>query len=131
MRILIVGNGGREHALLWKLRRDAPSAEFYVTRPNGGMEPLCETVEIAPGDVEALSGWASAHRIDLTVVGPEAPLAAGIADRFEAKGLPVFGPSSAAARIESSKAYSKELMRGAGVPTAEHRTFTDLGAAES
>jgi phosphoribosylamine--glycine ligase len=131
MRILIVGNGGREHALLWKLRKDAPSADFFVTRPNGGMAPLCEAVELAPTDVEALSGWAAAHRIDLTVIGPEAPLAAGIVDRFQAKGLPVFGPSKAAARIEASKAYSKDLMRNAGVPTAEHRTFSDLAGAES
>jgi phosphoribosylamine--glycine ligase len=131
MRILIVGNGGREHAFLWKLRRDAPSAEFFATRPNGGMAPLCEGVELAPTDVEALSGWAGAHRIDLTVVGPEAPLAAGIVDRFEAKGLPVFGPTRDAARIESSKAYAKELMRRAGVPTAEHRTFTERDAAEA
>jgi phosphoribosylamine--glycine ligase len=131
MRILIVGNGGREHALLWKLRKDAPSADFFATRPNGGMAPFCEAVEISPGDVEALSGWAAAHPIDLTVVGPEAPLASGIVDRFEMKGLPVFGPSKAAARIESSKAYSKDLMRNAGVPTAEHRTFTNLEGAES
>lgn len=130
MRILIVGNGGREHALLWKLRRDAPSARFFATRPNGGMAPLCEAVEIAPGDAEALAGWAAAHRIDLTVVGPEAPLAAGIADRFQARGLPVFGPTQGAARIEASKAYAKDLMRRAGVPTAEHRTFTDAAAAE-
>ena len=131
MRILIVGNGGREHALLWKLRRDAPSAEFFATRPNGGMAPLCETVALAPGDVEALAGWAAAHRIDLTVIGPEAPLAAGIVDRFEAKGLPVFGPSKAAARIEASKAYAKDLMRGAGVPTAEYRTFSNLEGAQA
>jgi phosphoribosylamine---glycine ligase len=131
MRILIVGNGGREHALLWKLRRDVLSADFFATLPNGGMAPLCEAVPISPGDVEALSGWASSQRIDLTVVGPEAPLAAGIVDRFEAKGLPIFGPSRAAARIEASKAYSKDLMRGAGVPTAEYRTFTDRAGAES
>ena len=131
MRILIVGNGAREHALLWKLRNDAPSADFFATRPNGGMAPLCEAVEIAPGDVEALSGWAAAHRIDLTIVGPEAPLAAGIVDRFQTKGLPVFGPGKDAARIESSKAYSKDLMRHAGVPTAEHRTFSDLAGAEA
>lgn len=131
MRILIVGNGGREHALLWKLKRDEPSADFFVTRPNGGMAPHCEAVELAPTDVEALSGWAAAHRVDLTVVGPEAPLAAGIVDRFQAKGLPVFGPSKAAARIEASKAYSKDLMRGAGVPTAEHRTFSNLVGAEA
>ena len=129
MRILIVGNGGREHALLWKLRRDAPGAEFFATRPNGGMAPLCEAVEIAPGDIEALTGWAAGHHIDLTVVGPEAPLAAGIVDRFEARGLPVFGPSRAAARIEASKAYAKELLRNANVPTAEHRTFSNREGA--
>jgi phosphoribosylamine--glycine ligase len=131
MRILIVGNGGREHALLWKLRRDAPDAEIFATRPNGGMAPLCRAVELAPTDMEALSGWAAAHRVDLTVIGPEAPLATGIVDRFQAKGLPVFGPTKAAARIEASKAYAKDLMRSAGVPTAEHRTFTALEGAEA
>ena len=131
MRILIVGNGGREHALLWKLRRDAPGAEFFVTQPNGGMAHLCEAVPISPMEVEALSGWAAAHAIDLTVVGPEAPLAAGMVDRFEAKGLPAFGPSRAAARIESSKAYAKALLRDANIPTAAHKTFTDpAGAAD-
>jgi phosphoribosylamine--glycine ligase len=129
MRILIVGHGGREHALLWKLRQDAPEAEFYATRPTPGMAPLCEAVEIAPTDVEALVGWAAAHRIDLTVVGPEAPLAAGIVDRFQSRGLSIFGPTQAAARIESSKAYSKDLMRSAGVPTAEYRTFSNQAGA--
>lgn len=131
MRILIVGNGGREHALLWKLRRDAPDADFFATRPNGGMEPLCEALELAPGDVEALAGWADAHRVDLTVVGPEGPLAAGIVDRFAAKGLPIFGPTRAAARIEASKAYAKDLLRDANVPTADHRTFTNQAGAVS
>ena len=130
MRILIVGNGGREHALLWKLRRDAPDAEFFATEPNGGMEPLCTAVQIEAGDVEALSGWAASHRIDLTVVGPEGPLAAGIVDRFEKQGLSIFGPSKDAARIESSKVFSKDLMRAAGVPTADYRTFTNLAGAE-
>lgn len=131
MRILLVGNGGREHALLWKLRRDAPDAVVYATRPNGGMAPLCEPVEIAPTDVEALSGFAASRGVDLTIVGPEAPLAMGLADRFRAKGLPVFGPSRAAARIESSKAFAKELMREEGVPTADYRVFTDGDAAEA
>ena len=130
MRILIVGNGGREHALLWKLRRDAPDAEFFATEPNGGMEPLCTAVQIEAGDVEALSGWAASHRIDLTVVGPEGPLAAGIVDRFEKKGLSIFGPSKDAARIESSKVFSKDLMRAAGVPTADYSTFINLAGAE-
>jgi phosphoribosylamine--glycine ligase len=131
MRILIVGNGGREHALLWKLQQDAPGAEFFATRPNGGMASLATAVEIAPTDVEALAGWAAAQRIDLTVVGPEAPLAMGIADRFKKVGLPVFGPSRAAARIESSKAFAKDLMQQAGVPTADYRVFTELPEAEA
>jgi phosphoribosylamine---glycine ligase len=131
MRILIVGNGGREHALLWKLRRDMPGATFFATRPNGGMAALCQAVEIAPTDLEALSGWAAARSIDLTVVGPEAPLAAGISDRFRSKGLPVFGPTREAARIESSKAFAKTLMRDAGVPTADARIFTDAAAARA
>jgi len=130
MRILMVGNGGREHSLLWKLRQDAPTAEFFATQPNGGMAALAETVEIPPAETEAVVGWAASRSIDLTVVGPEAPLASGVADRFRSKGLPVFGPSASAARIESSKAFSKELMRGANVPTAEFRVFRDLGAAE-
>ena len=74
MRILIVGNGGREHALLWKLKRDAPHAEFFATQPNGGMAPLCHGIEIAATDVEALADWATKKKIDLTVVGPEGPL---------------------------------------------------------
>ncbi len=129
MRILIVGNGGREHALLWKLRQDMPGATFYATRPNGGMAPFVEAVEIAPTDLEALSGFAAARHIDLTVVGPETPLAMGIVDRFRKKGLPVFGPSRDAARIESSKAWAKALMIKAGVPTAGYHTFTEEEAA--
>jgi phosphoribosylamine--glycine ligase len=130
MRILIVGNGGREHALLWKLRRDAPDARFFVTRPNGGMTDV-EGVDLAPTDVEALAGWASGHAVDLTVIGPEAPLAAGLADRLRRLGLPVFGPSRGAVRIESSKAFAKGLMRAAQVPTAGYRTFTDLHACRT
>ncbi len=131
MRILIVGNGGREHALLWKLRRDAPAAEFWATRPNGGMEPLCRAVEIEPGDVGRLPEWAARRRIDLAVVGPEGPLAAGMADRMRARGVSVFGPSAAAARIESSKAFAKDLMAGAGVPTARYEVHAELEGARS
>ncbi|MXV95421.1 MAG: phosphoribosylamine--glycine ligase [Gemmatimonadetes bacterium] len=129
MRILIVGNGGREHTLLWKLRRDAPGAAFYATRPNGGMAPHCAAVDIAPTDVVALAGWAAANRIDLAVVGPETPLAAGLADRMKRSGVPVFGPSAGAARIESSKAFAKDLMAGAGVPTAAYEVHTDADRA--
>ena len=129
MRILIVGNGGREHTLAWKLDRDAPDATLFVTRPNRGISSFVEALEIAPGDVEALAGWAQAERIDLVVIGPEAPLAAGLADRLEQRGVPVFGPTRAAARIESSKAYAKNLMRRAEVPTARFATFTDPESA--
>ncbi|MDH5590512.1 MAG: phosphoribosylamine--glycine ligase, partial [Gemmatimonadota bacterium] len=131
MRILLVGNGGREHALLWKLGRDDPSAAFFATRPNGGMAPLVSPVDLSPDDVDGLVEWAAEHAIDLAVVGPEAPLAEGIVDRFRAAGIPIFGPTAAAARIESSKAYAKDLMARAGVPTAEYRTFTDLSSAEA
>ncbi|MEZ4417884.1 MAG: phosphoribosylamine--glycine ligase [Gemmatimonadota bacterium] len=131
MRILIVGNGGREHALLWKLARDAPEAQIYATRPNGGMmtHPGLEVVPIAPTDVEALAGWAASRQIDLAVVGPEGPLAQGMVDRMRKHGVPAFGPTAAAARIETSKAYAKALMERAGVPTAAFHTFRDLEPA--
>ena len=125
MRILIVGSGGREHALLWKLRRDAPEATFHVTRPNGGMADECAPVDIDPGAAEQLSAWARKRRIDLAVIGPEGPLATGLADRMAERGVPVFGPTAAAARIESSKAFAKELMAGADVPTAACEVHTD------
>ena len=125
MRILIVGNGGREHTLAWKLLRDAPAATLFVTQPNGGMTTSIEPVAIAPGDTEALAGWASAQSIDLVVVGPEVPLANGLVDHLERSGVPAFGPTKAAARIESSKSYSKALMQRAGVPTADFASFVD------
>jgi phosphoribosylamine--glycine ligase len=131
MRILIVGNGGRESALLWKLRRDAPDAELFVTLGNGGTAPLATAVPLAPEEIEPLAAWADEARIDLTVVGPEVPLAAGIADRFAAAGLPVFGPTRDAAEIESSKAFAKRLMREHGIPTAAYESFTDPGTAEA
>ncbi len=131
MRILIVGNGGREHTLAWKLLKDAPEATLFVTKPNGGMIDIVEPVAIAPGDVVALAGWADAQNIDLVIVGPEAPLASGLVDRLERSGIPAFGPTKAAARIESSKSYSKDLMQRAGVPTADFASFVDLTKAQA
>jgi len=131
MKILIVGHGGREHALLWKLRRDAPGASFFATRPNPGMSALATPVDLAPDDLEGLAAWADGEGITLTIVGPEVPLAQGIGDIFRKRGLPLFGPSAAAARIESSKAFAKQLMERAGVPTAAHRTFTKWPEAEA
>jgi phosphoribosylamine---glycine ligase len=131
MKILIVGHGGREHALLWKLRRDAPSADFFATRPNPGMAPLAQGVDLAPTDVEGLASWAEGRGISLTVVGPEQPLAGGIVETFRKRGLPIFGPTSTAARIESSKAFAKELMERVGVPTARYRCFRRWVEAEA
>ncbi|CAN5796165.1 phosphoribosylamine--glycine ligase [soil metagenome] len=131
MKILIVGNGGREHALLWKLKRDAPGAEFFITRGNGGTDGIATHLPLSASDFQSLAGWAEKENVDLTVVGPETPLAAGIVDHFTARGLPIFGPTRAAAGIESSKAFAKGLMARHRIPTADYRTFTRLGEAES
>lgn len=126
---MIVGSGGREHALAAKLRRDDPAASIYVAPGNPGTGEPGLNVPIAAGDLPGLAGFAEENRIDLTVVGPEQPLADGIADVFGARGLPLFGPSGQAARLESSKAFAKGLMRECGVPTAGFEEFTDYGAA--
>jgi phosphoribosylamine--glycine ligase len=131
LKILIVGNGGREHALLWKLRQDAPDAELFITRGNGGTGALATALPLDAGEMQALAGWAEKEAVDLTVVGPEAPLAAGIVDHFAGRRLPVFGPTQAAAEIESSKAFAKGLMQRHGIPTAAYRCFDRAGAAES
>jgi phosphoribosylamine--glycine ligase len=131
VKILLVGNGGREHALLWKLRRDAPDAEFFITRGNGGTEGLATSLPLAATEAAALAGWAEVNRVDLTVVGPEVPLAEGIVDLFAARGLTIFGPTSAAAEIESSKAFAKRLLQDHGIPTAAFETFDDVSLAEA
>ncbi len=130
MRVLIVGAGGREHALLWKLRRDAPEARFHATRPNAGMAAACEAVDLAPSDTLALADWAAARAVDLAVVGPEGPLAAGVVDAMARVGVPAFGPTAAAARIESDKAFAKDLMAKVGAPTARYEVHADADAAE-
>ncbi len=130
MKVLIVGSGGREHALLWKLKHDQPTARFYAAPGNGGTESTAETVRLKPEQIEALADFASSKEIDLTVVGPEAPLALGLVDLFQERQLPIFGPSGGAAQIESSKAFAKNLMEKAGIPTAGHRTFESFDAAE-
>ena len=129
MRILVVGGGGREHALLWALRRDAPQATLLCLPGNAGTAALAANLPGKPTDVEHVARTAREQRADLVVVGPEAPLAAGLADRLARDGVPVFGPTAAAARIESSKAFAKQLMTRQGVPTARFKTFTDFDAA--
>ena len=129
MKILIAGNGGREHALLWKLRQDAPDAQFFITRGNGGTAGIAVPLPLDADEFEALAGWAVNEGIDLTVVGPEVPLAAGIVDHFAARGLHAFGPTAAAAEIESSKAFSKGLMQRHSIPTASFEAFDDAETA--
>jgi phosphoribosylamine---glycine ligase len=131
MKILIIGNGGREHALLDKLRSDAPGAEFFITRGNGGTRGLATSLPLDPGDAPALAAWAAQNGVTLAICGPEGPLASGIADVFIRERVPLFGPTLDAAKIESSKAYAKALMRRAGVPTAAFGTFTELPAASA
>jgi len=130
LRILVVGNGGREHALLWKLRHEAPAAEIFITRGNGGTSGLATALPLDPTDGAALAGWCTAHSVTLTIVGPEGPLADGIVDHFIREGVPIFGPTRGAAAIEASKAFAKGLMRDAGVPTAAYECFTDAADAE-
>jgi phosphoribosylamine--glycine ligase len=131
MKVLVVGGGGREHALAWKLAQSPKVQAVYVAPGNGGtaLDARLENVDIT--DVKALREWALAEKIALTVVGPEQPLAAGIVDEFRAHGLRVFGPTKAAAQLESSKAFSKAFMKRHGIPTAEYETFTDAAAAHA
>ena len=131
MRILVVGSGGREHALIWRLKQERPEAQFYAAPGNGGTKPLADSVALKPDEIAPLADFAASREIDLTVVGPEAPLVAGIVDAFEERGLEIFGPAAAAAELEGSKAFAKALMKKAGVPTATHRTFDSYPAAES
>ncbi len=128
MKILVVGGGGREHALCWAL---APAATIYCAPGNPGTADLGTNIPLDPSDAEAVVDAATEHRVDLTVVGPEGPLAAGLVDRLTERGHRVFGPTQAAARLESSKAYAKEVMQACGIPTAESETFTDEAAALS
>jgi len=124
MKVLVVGSGGREHALLWKAAQSPLVERLYAAPGNAGMEALAERVPWN-GEVEALADWALEAGIDLTLVGPEAPLVEGIADAFWERGLKVFGPTQKAAMIEGSKAFAKGLMERYGIPTARYRTFQD------
>ncbi len=129
MRILVVGGGGREHALVWKIGQSPLAEKVFCAPGNPGTARLAENVAIAADDVEALSRWALENRIDFVVVGPEAPLVLGLADRLAEAGIAVFGASAAAARLEGSKAFAKEIMAAAGIPTASHGSFDALGPA--
>jgi phosphoribosylamine--glycine ligase len=129
VRLLVIGGGGREHALCWALRRENPDADLYCAPGNPGTAALARNLPIAADDLDRIADAADMHGIDLTVVGPEVPLARGLADRLRAEGRAVFGPGAAAAQLEASKAFSKEVMHAAGIPTAASRTFTELRPA--
>ncbi|MDO8525113.1 MAG: phosphoribosylamine--glycine ligase [Candidatus Omnitrophota bacterium] len=129
MRILVIGSGGREHALCWKLANSPRCSKIYCAPGNGGIQNSAELVNIGADDIEALIKFAKDKNIDFTVVGPEGPLVGGIVDRFQKEGLKIFGPSKAAAAIEGSKVFAKNLMKRAGVPTAAFEVFRDMDAA--
>lgn len=129
MRILVIGSGGREHALIWKLRQSPQAERIFCAPGNAGTGEIAENISIPASDLKALASFAKDNRIDLTVVGPDDPLAAGIVDMFASEKLRAFGPDKSAARIESSKIFAKELMRSQKIPTAEARTFSDSSEA--
>jgi len=131
MRILVIGGGGREHALAWKLSQSPKVRKLFVAPGNGGTAQDARFENINITDVIELRAWALEQKIVLTVVGPEGPLAAGVVDEFRKHGLRVFGPTQAAAQLESSKAFSKAFMKRHGIPTADYETFTDATAAHA
>ena len=131
MKVLVIGGGGREHALAWKLSQSAKVQMVYVAPGNGGTAVDPKLQNLAITDHKALADFAQAEKIALTVVGPEGPLAGGIVDVFRARGLRVFGPTQAAAQLESSKAFAKDFMQRHGIPTAAFATFTDAAAAHA
>ncbi|MGH7200915.1 MAG: phosphoribosylamine--glycine ligase, partial [Planctomycetaceae bacterium] len=129
MKVLVVGQGGREHVLAWKLSQSPLVTQVFCAPGNAGTALDAKNVDIDAADVDRLVQFARDERIDLTVIGPEGPLVAGIVDAFQSADLRVFGPTQAAAELEGSKMFAKDLMRQANVPTAEHRVFHDAGAA--
>ena len=131
MKVLVVGSGGREHAMAWKLAQSSRVQQVYVAPGNGGTAKDKNLVNVPITDLAALRQWAQTNGIGLTLVGPEAPLAAGIDDDFRSHGLRIFGPTQAAAQLESSKAFSKSFMQRHGIPTAAFETFTDAAQAHA
>jgi len=129
MRALIIGSGAREHALAWKLAQSRRITHLYAAPGNPGITALAECVPLGVTQLDDLADFAARRHVDLTVVGPETPLIDGIADLFRRRGLRIFGPEAAGAQLEGSKAFAKELMTAHGIPTAQHRTFTDAGDA--
>jgi phosphoribosylamine---glycine ligase len=131
MKVLVIGGGGREHALAWRLKQSEGVEQVFVAPGNAGTARDPQLTNLPITDKVKLREWVQANGIELTVVGPEAPLAAGVVDEFRAHGLAIFGPTQKAAQLESSKAFSKAFMQRHGIPTAEYQTFTDAGKAHA
>lgn len=129
MKVLVIGSGGREHALCWKISKSPRVSKIYCAPGNGGTAAIAENVDIKADDIDRLLDFALNNRIDLTVVGPELPLVLGIVDRFQEKGLKIFGVNKDCARLEGSKDFSKKFMEKYNIPTAKYRTYTDLNEA--
>ena len=129
MKVLVVGGGGREHAICWKLAQSPRVTELYCAPGNGGISQIATCVPISATDVEGMVKWAKENAMDFVMVAPDDPLALGMVDALEAAGIRAFGPRKNAAIIEASKAFSKELMKKYGIPTAKYETFTDEAAA--
>jgi phosphoribosylamine--glycine ligase len=130
MKILVIGSGGREHALVWKISQSPKITRLYCAPGSAAIGELAECVAIGPEQIEKLADFAGKEKIDLTVVGPELPLTLGITDLFESSGLRIFGPNKAAARLEGSKAFAKEILQQNNIPTAAFGTFTDQASAK-
>jgi len=131
MRILVIGSGGREHALVWKISQSPRIPKIYCAPGSAGIRELAESVAIGPEQIAQLADFAAKEKIDLTIVGPELPLTLGIADLFESRGLRIFGPNKAAAQLEGSKTFAKNLLRAHSIPTGSFGTFTDATAAKT
>jgi len=129
MKVLVIGGGGREHALVWKLSQSPKVKEIYCAPGNAGIANLAECIEIRPDNLTGFLNFAKSHKIDLTVVGPELPLALGVVDEFQRAGLRIFGPTKAAAMIESSKIYAKQFMKTYHIPTAKAHSFDSIEKA--
>src|SRR5512139_2999926 len=130
MKVLVIGGGGREHAIVWKLSQSKLVDKIYCCPGNAGIAETAQCIDVNQDDFQALLDFVKYEWIDLTIVGPEAPLSKGIVDIFEKDGRRILGPSKAAARLESSKVFSKDLMKSYGIPTAEYRVFTSYLHAE-
>lgn len=131
MKVLIIGTGGRENALAWKISKSKNIDKIYMAKGNGGSQDFATNVDISPTDIDGLLDFAKKEKIDLTVVGPEDPLCAGIVDKFKENNLKFFGPDKACARFEGSKEFTKKFLEKYNIPTAKYKSFIDYDSAKN